>query len=66
MATAYEEIEAFLEGTCAGVTHARRMEVAVLFAECMLKELRASVIEWEQTTRALQAAKCRDRQATLG
>jgi hypothetical protein len=57
MATPTEDIEAFLKP--AGSCQTRRIELAIFFAEAMLRELHASVSEWETTLDALQDARRR-------
>ena len=54
MATPSEDIEAFLNGS--EVPQARRPGVAAAFARSMLRELRASVAEWEAAAAALGTA----------
>jgi hypothetical protein len=56
MATPSENIEVFLEVNA--TAEGRRLEVAILFAESMLRELGLAVAEWEQTARRLQRLKC--------
>jgi hypothetical protein len=52
MATATENIEMFLQGKV--MADGRRLEVAILFAESMLRELGVAVSEWEQAAVRLQ------------
>lgn len=59
MGTPNEDIESFLDSS--ETIDTRRMDVAILFAECMLRELQASVVEWEQTLVALEDLRRRDR-----
>ena len=51
MTTPDEEIKAYLEHS--ETTEPRRLGVAIVFAECMLQELRASVAAWQATAAAL-------------
>jgi uncharacterized coiled-coil protein SlyX len=55
MATPSENIEIFLERNA--IAEGRRLEVAIVFAESMLRELGVAVVEWEQTARKLQRLK---------
>jgi hypothetical protein len=56
MATPSENIEVFLEGNA--LAEGRRLEVAILFAESMLRELGLAIAEWEQTAQRLRRLKC--------
>jgi hypothetical protein len=51
MATPSEDIETFLEDNETLESH--RLEVALLFAQGMVRELQACVREWEATVNAL-------------
>jgi len=55
MAIPSENIEVFLDRNA--IAEGRRLEVAILFAESMLRELGLAVAEWEQTARKLQRLK---------
>jgi hypothetical protein len=55
MAIPNENIEVFLEGNA--LAEGRRLEVAILFAESMLRELGLAVAEWEQTAQRLRRLK---------
>ncbi len=59
MSTPSEDIKEFLESV--GTSESQRLEVGILFAESMLQELRATVLEWERTSTALQDVKRRSR-----
>ena len=58
MATPSEDIREFLESV--GTSESQRLEVGILFAECMLEELRATMLEWEKASIALQDVKRRN------
>jgi hypothetical protein len=55
MSTPIEYIQAFLgdDKPC----QAQRLEVAIVFALAMLRELRSSVDEWEAALESLKAAR---------
>jgi len=52
MAAPLEEVIAFARSTF--VSNGRRLDVAIVFAESMLRELKASVREWESAAGALR------------
>ena len=56
METPIENFENFLHGN--DMSEARRLEVALLLAESMLRELGAAVAEWEETAARLRRLKC--------
>ena len=55
MTTPADDIEAFLKNHAA--TQGRRLEVAIVYADSMLRELRVAVAQWEETTRSLRRMK---------
>lgn len=63
MGTPNEDIAAFLDST--GTIEAQRLDVAILYAECMLRELQVSVVEWEQTLITLEDIRQRARAVVL-
>ena len=56
METPIEHIESLLHAN--DMSEARRLEVALLLAESMLRELGAAVAEWEETAARLWRLKC--------
>ncbi|MDB5296709.1 MAG: hypothetical protein JWO31_2692 [Phycisphaerales bacterium] len=52
MPTARDEIELFLLENSTG--EFRRLDVAIVYAESMLQELEAAVLEWEQAAAGLR------------
>jgi hypothetical protein len=68
MPTPQQEIKAFLSGGDAD--DSRRLDVATLFAQSMLKELRTAVAEWEATAATIERAHAsrrrRDASASRG
>ncbi len=56
METPIENVEILLHGN--DMSEARRLEVALLLAESMLRELGAAVAEWEETAARLRRLKC--------
>ena len=52
MATPGDDIDAFLESS--GTADPQRLDVAIVFARSMFRELRASAAEWEATAAALE------------
>jgi hypothetical protein len=62
MTTPGQEIDAYLESS--GTAEPQRLDVAILFARSMLRELRVSAADWERTADALQELK--QQQQTCG
>ena len=62
MTTPGQEIDAYLETS--GTAEPQRLDVAILFARSMLRELRDSAAAWERTADALQELK--QQQQTCG
>lgn len=62
MTTPRQEIDAYLETS--GTAEPQRLDVAILFARSMLRELRDSAADWERTADALQELK--QQQQTCG
>jgi hypothetical protein len=56
MATARKEIETYLHRK--EIAEGRRLKVAILFADSMLRELGMAVAEWEETAARLRRLKC--------
>ena len=52
MAAPLEEVVAFVRTSSIG--GGRALDVAIVFAESMLRELQATLDEWERTARALR------------
>lgn len=50
-----DDIETFLKGHAA--TRSRRLDVAILYADSMMRELRVAVAQWEETARRLRRLK---------
>ena len=61
MATPGEDIDAFLEHS--GTPCSRRLDVAIVFARSMLRELRRSAAEWDATVAALEGIRREPRRA---
>jgi hypothetical protein len=55
MTTPGQDIDAYLEDS--GTAAPKRLDVAILFARSMLRELRDSAADWERTATALQEIK---------
>jgi hypothetical protein len=55
MTTPAEDIGTFLQRR--GTAQGRRLEVAILFADSMLRELGVAVAEWEDTAARLRRLK---------
>jgi hypothetical protein len=55
MATPGQDIDAYLEHS--GTVEPKRLDVAIVFARSMLRELRDSAADWERTATALQEIK---------
>jgi hypothetical protein len=62
MTTPGQEIDAYLDST--RTAEPQRLDVAILFARSMLRELRESTADWERTASALEEIK--ERQRTTG
>lgn len=60
MTTPGQEIDAYLDSS--GTAGPQRLDVAILFARSMLRELRASAADWERTATALQEIKQQQQQ----
>jgi hypothetical protein len=57
MTTPDQEIESYLDSS--GTAGPKRLDVAIVFARSMLRELRDSAADWERTATALQKIKQR-------
>ena len=55
MNTPGQDIDAYLEHS--GTAEPQRLDVAIVFARSMLRELRDSAADWERTATALQEIK---------
>lgn len=55
MTTPGQDIDAYLETS--GTAEPQRLDVAIVFARSMLRELRDSAADWERTAIALQEIK---------
>ena len=60
MTTPGQEIDAYLDSS--GTAEPQRLDVAILFARSMLRELRDSAADWERTATALQEIKQQQQQ----
>jgi len=60
MTTPGQEIDAYLDSS--GTADPQRLDVAILFARSMLRELRDSAADWERTATALQEIKQQQQQ----
>jgi len=60
MTTPGQEIDAYLDSS--GTAEPERLDVAILFARSMLRELRDSAADWERTATALQEIKQQQQQ----
>jgi hypothetical protein len=55
MAAPLEEVIAFVRTS--SIKGERKLDVAIVFAESMLRELQATVDEWDRTARALRGER---------
>ena len=60
MATPGQEIDAYLDSR--GTAEPERLDVAILFARSMFRELRDSAADWERTATALEEIKQQQQQ----
>ena len=60
MTTPGQEIDAYLDSS--GTAEPQRLDVAILFARSMLRELRDGAADWERTATALQEIKQQQQQ----